>query len=163
MNDADVDLLATLFWADDPRFCEVENDQPMPFGKERFLEIADRVREHGRPGDNQQRFHDTGVCVLAPDVAHTVCSRDELNTNKTSRVTLILLRKGHEWRIIQGPLLPRSRERMSVTPVQGEQNPRRDHPGGFARCLECSAEGVTAPPVGRSELRGDACPRGPTQ
>jgi ketosteroid isomerase-like protein len=102
IGDADVDLLESLFWTDDPQFCEVENDQPMPFGKERFFEIAHWVREHGRPGDNQQRFRDTEVYMLAPDVAYTVSLRDELNANRTSRVTLIFMRKNAEWRIVHG-------------------------------------------------------------
>ena len=61
VNDADADLLESLFWTEDPRFCEAENDQPLPFGKERFLEIADWIREHGKPGDNRQRFRETVV------------------------------------------------------------------------------------------------------
>jgi len=102
VNNADVGLLESLFWTNDPRFSEVENDQPMPFGKERFLEIADWIRAHGKPGDNRQRFHHTEVHLLAPDVAYAVSLRDELNVGKTSRVTLVLLRKAGEWRILHG-------------------------------------------------------------
>jgi hypothetical protein len=102
VDTADTELLESLFWLEDPCFCEVENDQPMPFGKERFVEIGEWVRQHGKPGDNPQRFRDTQVHVLGPDVAYTVSLRNELNTNRTSRVTLIFLKKNAEGRIIHG-------------------------------------------------------------
>jgi len=98
---ADADRMANLFWVDDPRFLEVENHIAEPFGRERFLWIMDWIREHQEPG-GKMRFYDTKVHLLSPEVAYSVSLRDQEEDNevKTSRVTLIFLKKGDEWRII---------------------------------------------------------------
>lgn len=101
VNGADADRLESLFWTADPRFSEVENDQPGPLDAKEFHAIADWIGQHGKPG-KKQRFYDTKVHILTPNVAYSVSMRDELNTGKTSRVTLIYLKKGDEWRIIHG-------------------------------------------------------------
>ena len=101
VNGADADLLESLFWTDDPRFLEVENDRDEPFGAEEFHEVADWIRQHAKPGE-KQRFYDTKVHILSPDVAYSGSMRDELEDGKTSRVTLVYLKKGDQWRVIHG-------------------------------------------------------------
>ena len=100
---ADADRMAGLFWVDDPRFLEVENHIPEPFGRERFLWIMDWIREHQEPG-RKMRFYDTQLHLLSPEVAYSVSLRDQDEDGevKTSRVTLVFLKKGEEWRIIHG-------------------------------------------------------------
>jgi hypothetical protein len=50
------------------------------------------------------RFYDTQVHLLSPEVAYSVSLRDQEEDGeiKTSRVTLVFLKKGNEWRIIHG-------------------------------------------------------------
>jgi uncharacterized protein (TIGR02246 family) len=100
---ADSDLMASLFWVDDLRFIEVENHIPEPFGRERFLWIMDWIREN-QPSGWKMRFYDTQVHLLSPEVAYSVSLRDQEEDGevKTSRVTLVFLKKGNEWRIIHG-------------------------------------------------------------
>jgi len=100
---ADADQMAGLFWVDDPRFMEVENYIPEPFGKERFLWIMDWIRENQPPGW-KMRFYDTQVHLLSPEVAYTASLREEeIEEERTkSRVTLVFLKKDGEWRIIHG-------------------------------------------------------------
>lgn len=100
---ADADLLDSLFWKDDPHFSEIENDRPKPFGGKTFNAIGDWMRKQGKPG-NKQRFYETKVYILSPEVAYSVSMRDEYEGEKAipSRVTLIYLKKGDEWRIIHG-------------------------------------------------------------
>jgi len=49
------------------------------------------------------RFYDTAIHILAPTVAYSVSVRDEYEHDKPipSRVILVYLRKGEEWRIVQ--------------------------------------------------------------
>jgi uncharacterized protein (TIGR02246 family) len=100
---ADADLMQSLFWIDDSRFIEVENHIPEPFGRERFLAIMDWIRKYQKPGW-KMKFYDTKVHILSPEVAYTVSLRDQSEDGevKTSRVTLIFLKKENEWRIIHG-------------------------------------------------------------
>ena len=105
VNSADADLFENLFWHDDPRFCEVEVGRPWMSSRADLAELSEWIRQHGRPG-NHQRFHDTAVHLLTPDVAYSVSLCDEFNPRKTSRVTLIYLRRGDEWRIIHGHFSP---------------------------------------------------------
>ena len=100
---ADADLMESLFWIDDSRFIEVENHIPAPFGRKRFLAIMDWIREHQKPGW-KMKFYDTDVHMLSPEVAYSVSLRDqdEGGEVRTSRVTLVFLRKGNEWKIIHG-------------------------------------------------------------
>ncbi len=103
VNSADASRLESLFWVDDPRFSEVENDRAMPFGSDEFLAITEWVRQHGSPG-LKQRFFDTQVHLLTPEAAYSVSLRDEYVPGDTlrSRVTLVYLKRGAEWRIIHG-------------------------------------------------------------
>ncbi len=100
---ADAEGMVALFWVDDPRFCEVENHIPEPFGRERFLWIMDWIRRNQPPGW-RMRFYDTRVHLLSPEVAYTVSLREEeIEGERTvSRVTLVFLKKEGEWRIIHG-------------------------------------------------------------
>jgi len=100
---ADAELMESLFWADDPRFIEVENHIPEPFDRKRFLAIMDWIRKYQTPGW-KMRFYDTKVHILSPKVAYSVSMRDQDEDGevKTSRVTLIFLKKGNEWKIIHG-------------------------------------------------------------
>jgi len=100
---ADADGLAALFWVDDPRFTEVENHIPEPFGRERFLWIMDWIKKNQPPGW-KMRFYDTEVHLLSPEVAYSVSLREEEieGEHTESRVTLIFLKKDGEWRIIHG-------------------------------------------------------------
>ena len=100
---ADADLLESLFWTDDSRFSEIENDRPKPFGRETFQVIRNWIREHGQAG-GKMRFYETAVHFLSPEVAYSTSMRDEFEGDKPipSRVTLIFLRKEDEWKIIHG-------------------------------------------------------------
>ncbi len=100
---ADADLMGSLFWVDDPRFIEVENHIAEPFDRERFLAIMDWIRKHQKPGW-KMRFYDTKVHILSPEVAYSVSMRDQSEDGevKTSRVTLVFLKKENEWKIIHG-------------------------------------------------------------
>ncbi len=100
---ADADLMQSLFWIDDPSFIEVENHIPEPFSRERFLWIMNWMRKHQKPGW-KMKFYDTKVNMLSPQVAYSVSLRDQYEDEeaKTSRVTLIFLKKGEEWKIIHG-------------------------------------------------------------
>ena len=103
VNSADATELESLFWLDDPRFSEVENDRPLPLGSEEFLAISEWIREHGEPG-LKQRFYETDVRLLSSEVAYSVSMRDEYVRGDTlrSRVTLIYLKRDADWRIIHG-------------------------------------------------------------
>jgi len=95
--------MANLFWWEDPRFVEVENHIPEPFGRKRFLAIMEWIRKYQKPGWSM-KFYDTQVHFLSPDVAYSVSLREtrEDDTTTTSRVTLIFLRKEGRWKIIHG-------------------------------------------------------------
>ena len=101
VNTADADLLESLFWKDDPRFTEVENHIPTPFGAKTFSDMSDWIRKNGKPGNNQQ-FYETAVHILSPRVAYSVSMRNEYqnSTTSSSRVTLLYLKKGDQWKII---------------------------------------------------------------
>ena len=96
----DADGFSNLFWPDDPNFAMVENDRPHPLGPEYVEMLTHLIRERGRLPN--QRFYDTRVYFLTPEVAYSVSLRDELNSKKTSRVTFVYQRKQDEWRIIHG-------------------------------------------------------------
>gem|GEM_PF-558445 len=100
---ADADLMQSLFWVDDERFIEVENHIPEPFGRERFLAIIDWIRKYQKPGW-KMKFYNSKVNMLSSEVAYSVSLRDQKENGKpkTSRVTLIFLKKGNEWKIIHG-------------------------------------------------------------
>lgn len=100
---ADAGLMESLFWADDSRFIKVENHIPEPFGRERFLAIMDWIREYQKPGW-KMKFYDTDVHMLSPEVAYSVSLRDQDEDGevKTSRVTLVFLKKENKWKIIHG-------------------------------------------------------------
>ena len=100
---ADADLMQSLFWIDDPRFIEVENHIPEPFGRERFLAIMEWTRKYQKPGW-KMRFYDTKVHLLSPTVAYSVSLREERENEevKISRVTLVFLKKDDKWKIIHG-------------------------------------------------------------
>jgi uncharacterized protein (TIGR02246 family) len=100
---ADADLMASLFWHEDPRFIEVENHIAEPFGQARYLAILDWMRKNQQPGW-KMKFKDTQVFELGPEVAYTVSMRDvdQDGDMSSSRVSLVFLKKASEWRIIHG-------------------------------------------------------------
>lgn len=102
-EEADADLMERLFWIDDPRFIEVENHIASPFSSERFLEIMDWMRKYQKPGW-KMRFYDTRVHILSPEVAYSVSMRDQVEDGepRSSRVTLIFLKKRGAWKIVHG-------------------------------------------------------------
>jgi len=102
-ENADADLMQSLFWFDDEKFIEVENHIPEPFGKERFLWIIDWIRKNQKPGW-KMKFYDTKIYFLSPDIAYSVSMRETEEDGEItkSRVTLIFLKKGNEWKIIHG-------------------------------------------------------------
>jgi len=102
-EEADADLMESLFWVDDPRFIEVENHISEPFGRERFLWILNWMRKYQKPGW-KMRFYDTKVHILSPEVAYSVSLRDQSEDGeiKISRVTLVFLKKEDKWKIIHG-------------------------------------------------------------
>ena len=101
VNSANADQLEDLFWFDDERFSEVENHIAVPFGKKVFLDIGSWIRQNARPGA-KQRFYDTSVYPLSGDVAYSVSLREEIESGKISRVTLIYLKNEGRWKIIHG-------------------------------------------------------------
>ena len=100
---ADADLMESLFWVNDPRFIEVENHISEPFGSDGFLWIMNWIKKHQKAGW-KMRFYNTKVHMLSPEVAYSVSMRDQEEDGevKTSRVTLIFLKKENEWKIIHG-------------------------------------------------------------
>lgn len=102
MGHGDPERFRALFWIDDPNLTNVENDRPYLLGPEYVEFLADLVRKEGGSGPVGQRFHDTKIYFLTPDVAYSVSLRDELNIAKTSRVSFVYQKKQGEWRIIHG-------------------------------------------------------------
>jgi len=77
-----------------------------PYGRDALADMCAWIakqRESGKRGQ-KQRFYETEVYMLAPGVAYSVSMRDEYEGEKAvqSRVTLVFLKKGYEWRIIHG-------------------------------------------------------------
>lgn len=101
VNAADADRLEALFWYNDARFSEVENHIALPFSKEVFLDIGNWIRQNAEPGV-KQRFFDTSIYLLSDDIAYSVSLREQFETGKISRITLIYLKKDNEWKIIHG-------------------------------------------------------------
>jgi hypothetical protein len=97
----DSTLWESLYWLDDRNFSEIENDKPHVLDRRYIEQISTFLRERGAAALNQ-RWHDTKVYLLSPDVAYSVSLRDEVNTATTSRVTLIFQKKRNEWRVIHG-------------------------------------------------------------
>ncbi len=97
----DVTSWESLFWLDDPCFTEIENDKPTFLNKQYIEMISDFLRKN-TPSPPNQKWYDTQVFLLTPDVAYSISLRDEINTHQTSRVTLIFKKKSDEWRIIHG-------------------------------------------------------------
>ena len=99
LENGDAVLWESLYWLDDSNFSEVENDKPYVLDRGYIEQIGAAIRKRG-PGKPNQRWYDTKVHFLSPDVAYSVSLRDEINTATTSRVTLVYQKKGSEWRII---------------------------------------------------------------
>lgn len=100
-NNADADLLESLFWHEDSRFSEVENHIPAPFGQEVFLDIGDWIRRNAKPGQ-KQRFYDTVIHLLSESVAYSVSLREDMESGGISRVTLLYVKKDGVWKIMHG-------------------------------------------------------------
>ncbi len=98
---ADAEAWERLFWLDDPGFTEIENDKRWLLDRD-YIEMISGILRKKTPGAPNQKWYDTKVYFLGPDAAYSVSLRDELNTDQTSRVTLIYLKKEDEWRIIHG-------------------------------------------------------------
>ena len=103
VNTGNADLLESLFWYDDTRFSEVENDRPQPFGREEFLLIGDWIRNHGKP-PRFQHFSNTRIFLLSVETAYSVSMRKEKGEqdSRLSRVTMIYLKYDSTWKIIHG-------------------------------------------------------------
>lgn len=101
LDAGDADLWESLYWLDDGNFSEIENDKPHVLDRSYIESISTALRRRG-PVEPNQRWYDTKVHFLTPKVAYTTSLRDELNTSTTSRVTLVLVKKGGQWRIIHG-------------------------------------------------------------
>ena len=101
LETGDAELWESLYWLDDPGFSEIKNDKPHPLDRRYIEQIAAWLRKNG-PSKPNQRWYDTRVFFLSPDVAYSISLRDEFNTGITSRVTLVYLRKAGQWRIIHG-------------------------------------------------------------
>ncbi len=99
LDSGDAALWESLYWLDDPAFSEIENDRPYFLDRSYIQQISAMLRKRG-PATPNQRWYDTNVHILSPNVAYSVSLRDELNTKTTSRVTLVYLKKEDEWRII---------------------------------------------------------------
>lgn len=99
-NRADPSIAASVLWLDDPRFSEIEDFIPKPFGAETVRGIHDWIRENGQPGDNV-RFTDIKVHLLSPEIAYATCIQ-ELNFGapSKSRVTFLFLKQGGNWGVL---------------------------------------------------------------
>ena len=99
-NQADPSLAEAVLWLEDERFSEIEDFVPEPMGADGVRSIHDWVRQHGTPGDNVT-FVQEQVHLLSPDVAYaTAIQKLTFDAPSRSRVTLVLFKKGDEWRII---------------------------------------------------------------
>lgn len=101
LDTGDAALWESLFWLEDLNFSAIENDRPHVLDRRYIEQISQWLRESG-PTEPNQRWYDTRVHFLTPDVAYSVSLRDEINTATISRVTLVYQRKGDQWRIIHG-------------------------------------------------------------
>lgn len=101
LENGDPDLWERLFWSDDPHFSIVENDRPQMMGRAYIEFVSSLIRERGKQPPSQ-RWYETRVHVLGEQTAYSVSLRDEVNSGKTSRVTLIYMKRDGEWRIIHG-------------------------------------------------------------
>lgn len=99
LDTGDASLWEGLYWLDDAKFSEIENDKPYVLDRRYIEQISAALRRRG-PGKPNQRWYDTRVYLLSPDTAYSVSLRDEINTATTSRVTLIFQKKTGQWRII---------------------------------------------------------------
>ena len=63
---ADADLMQSLFWLDDERFVRIENHISVPFGRDTFLSILERIRENQESG-RVMAFRDTRVFLSQRD------------------------------------------------------------------------------------------------
>lgn len=95
LANADAEAWEKLYWLDDPGFTEIENDKRWLLGRD-YIEMISGLLRKRTPGPPDQKWYDTKVHFISPDVAYSVSLRDELNTNQTSRVTLIYLKKADE-------------------------------------------------------------------
>ena len=75
LENANADLMMSLFWFDDSRFTEVENHISEPFGRDRFLWIMDWIKKYQKPGW-KMKFYSTKVYILSPEIAYSVSLRD---------------------------------------------------------------------------------------
>jgi hypothetical protein len=99
-NEADPTKAESVLLLEDPRFSEIEDFIPEPFGAEGVREIHDWIRKNGRPGDNV-RFTDIKVYFLASDVAYATAIQElNFDTPGQSRVTFVFLKKNSGWGII---------------------------------------------------------------
>lgn len=99
LDTGDAALWESLYWLDDANFSEIENDRPHVLDRRYIEQIGEFLRKRG-PAAASQRWRDTKVYFLSPDVAYSVSLRDEINTATTSRVTLVYQKKVDTWRII---------------------------------------------------------------
>ncbi len=98
LETGDADLWGRLFWAEDPEFSVIENDRPHRLGGEYIAFIRGLIEKRGRMP--AQRWYDTRIHFVSPTAAYTTSLRDELNTGETSRVTLVLVKRDDQWRIL---------------------------------------------------------------
>jgi uncharacterized protein (TIGR02246 family) len=99
LEQGDAGLWESLFWLEDPDFSCIENDRSHVMGAEYIRDIGESLGQRGK-AERNQRWYNNKVYFLAPDVAYSISLRDELNTKKASRVTLVYRKKDGQWRII---------------------------------------------------------------
>ena len=85
---------------DDPRFSEIEDFIPEPFGAETLRGIHRWFRKNGKPGNNVN-FTKRKVLLLSETTAYAT-SIQELNFEKPgkSRVTFVFLKDQNKWKVI---------------------------------------------------------------
>ncbi|HIJ66419.1 MAG TPA: SnoaL-like domain-containing protein [Candidatus Hydrogenedentes bacterium] len=98
----DPSLWESLFWLEDPQFTVIENDRPHLMGREYVDFITGLIRQRG-PQPSLPRWYNTEVHLISPDIAYATSLRDEVfpgGLEKTSRITLVLKKRGERWKIL---------------------------------------------------------------
>jgi hypothetical protein len=120
-NKVDPSIFEQHLLMDDPRFSEIEDFIPEPFGSETLRSILEWFGKNGKPGNNV-KFTKTRVYILSSMTAYTT-SIQELDFDKPSRsrVTFIFMKDREQWKVIHAhySAMPDKEPAGTVKPVPG--------------------------------------------
>ncbi len=97
VNTADADGLAELFWLEDERCSGVADTGAEPLGRVAFRALLSESLISGEPGEHMV-WHQARAHRLSSEAGYVTAMQHR--GNAWQRVTLILLKKGHEWGIL---------------------------------------------------------------